>query len=129
MPVRRFAGLYRLLQPRCPGGGQSHAHARTDPSVHQKIWPMRRGLAGLIAQRDLIAVPGFFEIGNGGADVVQNLAPVGRQIGPSAVNAQIPDSGRRLGPPSCDRCEFADGSDPVPCCSRILTKISGTLQW
>ena len=29
--------------------------------LHQKIWPMRRGLAGLIAQRDLIAVSGFFE--------------------------------------------------------------------
>jgi Protein of unknown function (DUF3182) len=27
--------------------------------LHQKIWPMRRGLAGLIPQRDLITVQGF----------------------------------------------------------------------
>jgi Protein of unknown function (DUF3182) len=33
--------------------------------AHQKTWPIRRGLAGLVTQRDLIAVPGFSESATG----------------------------------------------------------------
>jgi hypothetical protein len=33
--------------------------------AHQKTWPIRRSLAGLVTQRDLIAVPGFSESATG----------------------------------------------------------------
>jgi hypothetical protein len=33
--------------------------------LHQKAWPIRRGLAGLVTQRDLLAVPGFSESATG----------------------------------------------------------------